>query len=414
MTGGSQAVRWTNWYANQDCAPAEVLRPRSEDEAVAAVERAVTEGRSVRPAGSGHSNVPLVPTDGCVLDLGGLSGVVGIDGLRATVRAGTRICDLGPLLWEHGLSLTNQGDIDGQQIAGAVATGTHGTGRDLGSLSNAVVGARVVRGDGTVVTVDDSTPEWLRAVRTSLGALGVVTELTLQVSPAYSLVSELEPCGWQELAGSWRERLDRHRHFLFYWFPSDASATAWFDLDPPLERDMVLIRTMDQVPNDTVAEREPRRVGRAYQVFPDPSEPDFHELEFMVPVERALDALGELREMFAARHPEHPMPLEVRFIAADDAYLSPFSNRPSCSISISGVMGADNSAVFADCERVFAGFDGRPHWGKWHPYAADTIARLYPDLDRFREVRAAFDPAGTFANDYLDRLLDPIDPGAAR
>lgn len=405
-------MHWTNWYRNQTCDPAEVVAPRTEAEVAETIDRARFAGRTVRPVGSGHSNVPLVLTDGVVIDLSGLSGVVDVDvaAHRATVRAGTRICDLGPLLWEQGLSLTNQGDIDGQQIAGAIATATHGTGRELGSLSSAVVGARLVRADGSTMVIDNSTPEWLRAARTSLGALGVLTELTLQVSPAYSLSARLQPCSWADLHAAWSARLEQHRHFLFYWFPSAAAASAWFAYDPPLGADTVLVRTMDPLPADAAGTGagDDVRVGRAYQVFADPSEPTFHELEFMVPIERAQEALGELRAMLLSRHPEHPLPLEVRFVAADDSYLSPFSGRASCSVSVSGVMGEDNTAVFRDCERVFAQFDGRPHWGKWHPYDAADLVALYPDLESFRRVRAELDPDRLFTNPYLSGLLDEL------
>jgi FAD/FMN-containing dehydrogenase len=256
--------------------------------------------------------------------------------------------------------------------------------------------------------VDASTPEQLRAARTSLGALGVLTEVTLQVSPAYSLAAALEPCSWSELMTSWRERLGGHRHFLFYWFPTAGAAQAWFSHDPPLGADSVLVRTMDVLDADAPVENAARRVGPAYQVFADPSEPTFHELEFMVPIERAEDALGELREMLLFTHPDHPLPLEVRFVAADDAYLSPFAARASCSISVSGLLGADNAGVFADCERVFARYDGRPHWGKWHPYDADDLEKLYPDLHRFRAIRDELDPHRTFTNPYLGTLLDAV------
>ncbi|WP_238993474.1 D-arabinono-1,4-lactone oxidase [Nocardioides caldifontis] len=409
-------MHWENWYGNQRCSPDHVVAPRSEEEVAEAVIAACARGRTVRPAGSGHSNVPLVPTDGTVLDLQRLTGLVAVDAAtrQVTVRAGTRIRDLGPMLWEHGLSLTNQGDIDGQQIAGAIATGTHGTGIGLGSLSSALLGARIVRADGTVATVDLSTPDELRAARTSLGALGVLTELTLQVSAAYALVAQLEPCSWDELMVGWRERLRQHRHFLFYWFPSEAAARAWFHHDPPLRADSVLVRTMDPAHPGTPSEDGDRRRGPAFQVFADPSEPDFHELEFMVPIERAEEALGELREMLLSAHPGHALPLEVRFVAADDAFLSPFAGRASCSISVSGVLGEDNATVFADCERVFARYDGRPHWGKWHPYDAAELERLYPDLDRFRKVREELDPGGTFTNPYLGALLDRAREGAAR
>ncbi len=409
-------MHWKNWYSNQSCDPHEVVLPESEEAVVDAVNRARREGWRVRAAGSGHSNVPLVSTDGQVVDLRNLSGLVSVDSERhrVTVGAGTRICDLGPMLWGEGLSLVNQGDIDGQQLGGAIATGTHGTGRELSSMSSAVVGARIVRADGEVVAVDESRADWLHAAQTSLGALGILTEVTLQVAPAYGLSSRLEPSSWEDLSARWEQLLGGHRHFLFYWFPSDAAAQAWFDYDPPLPADSLLLRTMDVVDRDVPAQLEPVRTGPAHTVFPDPSEPTFHEMEFMVPIERAQETLGELRSMVRSQHPDHPLPVEVRFIAADRAFMSPFSGRDSCAMSVSGVLGVDNSAFFADCARVFAQFGGRPHWGKWHPHTARDFAGLYPDLDRFRSVRADFDPDGMFTNDYLGSLLDEEPRGGRR
>lgn len=400
-------MQWSNWYGNLGCSPQSVVLPQTLAELVSAVETAEGSGLRVRPAGAGHSNVPLIVTDGLVVDVRHFSGLLDVDveRSRVTLGAGTRISDIGPLLWEHGLSLTNQGDIDSQAIAGAIATGTHGTGLEIGSLSGAVVGAQIVTGGGEIRTIDESTPDLLRATRTSLGVLGVLTNVTMEVSPAYCLESKYEVGWWTDVISTLRTRLDANRHFLFYWFPSEIAAGAWFKLDPPLHRDQVLMRTMNPVPSDAALKDADTRIDRAYRVFAEPCGPTFHETEFMVPIERAEEALGAVRDMVTTCHPNHGMPFEIRFIAADDAYLSPFADRASCAVSISGAMGVDNTAFFRDCESVFAEFAGRPHWGKWHEYMASRVEDLYPELGRFRAARAELDPLGTFSNGYLQNML---------
>lgn len=405
-------MTWTNWYRNVRCRPQVVERPGSEDEVRDAVRRASVAGLGVRVAGAGHSNVPLVPTDGMLLDLGGLHGLVAVDRDRrqATVRAGTPIADLGPLLWEHGLALRNQGDIDSQRIAGAVATGTHGTGRELGSLSGAVAGARIVVADGDVVDAGPGDPDLLRAARTSLGALGAMTTVTLDVTDAYCLEARLGWLPWDEALARWDELLLAHRHVTLYWCPT-ARSGAWLPLDPPVPADGVIVRTMDERPADAPP-RGPRHanphVDRAYRVFPDVYEPNFHEFEHMVALADAKEAVAAVRELVASTYPEQEFPVEIRFVAADDALLSPFADRASCSISVSAVMGADNEALFADCARVLAPFGARPHWGKWHAFTAERVAHAFPGLPAFADVQRRLDPAGTFLNDHVAGLLGRV------
>jgi FAD/FMN-containing dehydrogenase len=170
----------------------------------------------------------------------------------------------------------------------------------------------------------------------------------------------------------------------------------------------VILKTMDRLPPDA----EPRgrkhaepHVDRAYRVFADAYDPNFHEFEYMVGVEDGPQAVAAIRELIAGSHPDQAFPVEVRFVAADDAMLSPFAGRASCSISVSGVLGADNEALFADCHRELEPFGGRGHWGKWHAHDAGDLPALYPEYDAFRAVRERLDPDGRFLNPYLRTLL---------
>ena len=220
---------WANWSGRQRSKPAALHFIRSEDDAAAIVRSAVAQQRSVRVAGAGHSHAPLVLSDGVIVDASGLAGVVSVDAAskRARVWSGTRIYALGRALHDHGLALANQGDIDRQAIAGAVATGTHGTGRALQNLSASVTGMRLVTAAGAIIECNaQQHTELFRAARLNLGAFGIVTQLQLQLVDAY----RLEERGWSEPFDALLPKLDaliaQSRHFEFFWYPHNDMAVA--------------------------------------------------------------------------------------------------------------------------------------------------------------------------------------------
>ena len=220
-------VLWSNWSGRICAEPRQIERPRDEAAVIAAVRRAASARQSLRCLGAGHSHAPLVPTAGMILDTQDLVGVVRADAARgeATLRAGTRISALGAPLRAAGVALRNQGDIDRQSIAGAIATGTHGTGRELRNLSAAVVGARLVHADGEVVECDaQREPELFEVAKLSLGAVGVVTELSVSVRMAYKLAERM----WLDPLDDVLARIDAlsraTRHFEFFWMPGSARA----------------------------------------------------------------------------------------------------------------------------------------------------------------------------------------------
>src|SRR3954462_13613691 len=181
---------WRNWARDQRCAPRAIEEPRSEAEVTDALERAAAAGLPVRVAGSGHSFTDIACTDGVMLRLGRMNRVLNAnrEARLAEVEAGISLHELGPALLERGLAMENLGDVDKQSLAGALATGTHGTGARFGNLSSQVAALRLVTATGEVVECSaDDDPDLFQAARVGLGSVGVLTTVTLRCVPAHTL-----------------------------------------------------------------------------------------------------------------------------------------------------------------------------------------------------------------------------------
>ena len=385
---------WTNWSGRVSAEPTEIARVADEAGAIGAVRRAARAGIALRCLGAGHSHAPLAATSGVLLDTQDLAGVVRVDAARgtATLCAGTRISALGAPLRDAGVALHNQGDIDRQSIAGAVATGTHGTGRELRNLSAGVVGARVVLASGDVVVCDaQSEPELFELARLSLGAVGVTTELTVSVRPAYKLAERM----WLEPLDDVLARVDEHaaasRHFEFFWMPGSeraaCKALAETDADPmyPLAS-------------------EGARCAWSYEVLANERNDKHTEMEYSVPVARGPACFAALRARIARDFPELRWPLEYRTLAADDLWLSTASGRATATISVHQGAELPDEPLFRACEEIFAAHEGRPHWGKVHYRSGADLAALYPHWYDWWRARDRYDPDGVFLNPHLSSL----------
>jgi FAD-linked oxidoreductase len=425
-------VIWRNWSGEQTCAPAEVARPRSTEDVAAAVRRAAERGQVVRVAGAGHSFTDAVLTDGVLVSLDAMDRVVWADpgGRRVRVQAGIRLGALSERLARFGLALENMGDVDAQSIAGATATGTHGSGVELRNLSSAVEAVQLVAGDGAVHEIDGG--DALLAARVSVGALGVVTELTLRCVPAYVMRGVDAPARLDDVLERLDELAAASRHFEFYAFPhSDTvltrtnevvSAPARPPRRPRRWAEDVLVtnhglrvacglarRRPDWIPGisramtGTLAERV--RVDRSDRVFVSPRRVRFTEIEQAFPREAARDALRAILAE-AGRHPVI-FPIELRFVAPDDALLSPASGRATVYVAAHNYVGMPWEPYFRAVQAIGAEHGARPHWGKRHFHTARTLAPLYPGWERFQAVRRRLDPDGRFANRYVERVLGP-------
>ena len=361
---------------------------------MASVHRAIREGRRIRVVGAAHSHSPLVTTDDLLLDPLELDGLVVADRVsrEVRVRAGTRISALGAPLREAGVALHNQGDIDRQAIAGAVATGTHGTGITLRNLSSAVRGARLVLADGSVVECDaEAEPELHQVARLSLGAVGVVTELRLSVRDSYKLEEHM----WLEELDCVLERLEElttaTRHFEFFWMPGHERAAC-----------KSLAETEEEPRYPLAAEGS--RLAWSYDVLANERLEKHTEMEYSVPAEHGPDCLRTLRELVRRDFPELAWPLEYRTLAADDVWLSSAYERPTVTISVHQGADRDDAALFRACEAVFQSYEGRPHWGKVHFLSGEELAAIHPRWQDWWRVRDRYDPEGRFINPYLEQL----------
>ncbi|MEO0341711.1 MAG: FAD-binding protein, partial [Bacteroidota bacterium] len=215
-----------NWSQEYNWRPAHIHYPESEAAIQSIIQKAAEEGKRIRIIGTGHSFNPLWVTDQILVNLDKYQGLVDIDSEKnlATVKAGTKLHLLGALLYEQGLAMENMGDIDAQSIGGTISTGTHGTGLAFGTISTQVRKIRFINGKGEIkVCSSEVEPELFKAAQVSLGALGIITEITLQCVPAYrlELINGKEPL--QDVLSTFQERIQTHRNFEFYWFPHTQS-----------------------------------------------------------------------------------------------------------------------------------------------------------------------------------------------
>ncbi|MEX2256734.1 MAG: D-arabinono-1,4-lactone oxidase [Acidimicrobiia bacterium] len=428
---------WTNWAGNQRCDPAAWETPRSVLEVVEAVRRAQAAGQSVKVVGSGHSFTDAACTDGRLLSIDGLDRVVDVDRDEGTVtvEAGITIRALNRELAERGLALTNLGDIDRQTIAGATSTGTHGTGTHLGGLSTFIRAMELVTADGNVLTCSpDDEPEVFHGARVGLGALGVVTKLTLACEPAYTLRHVERPARLDDVASELDDLVDGHDHFEFYWLPhTDTCSLLCNDRTDEAPRPKSaykrwraevfypnyffgalvtagrvhppLVPRIAKVVAGTVGSS--RLIDRSDRILISTRLLRFVEMEYAIPREHAVEAVLAVRELIQREDLMVSFPVEVRFTAPDDIPLSTAHGRDTCYVAVHMAKGMPHEQYFDGVEAIMDRFEGRPHWGKLHGQTAATLAPRYPEWDRFHRLRSRLDPEGRFANAYLDRVLGP-------
>ncbi|MDQ6774497.1 MAG: FAD-binding protein [Candidatus Dormibacteraeota bacterium] len=430
--------RWSNWGRTYSCTPIRIMSPVSEEEIVAIVRAAADRGERVKVIGSGHSFTDIGCTDGCMVKLDRYNQVLAVHRERATitVQSGITILQLSDALAHFGLAMENAGDVAYQTISGAISTATHGTGEKLGNISSQVVRLTLVLADGRVMECSaEKEPEVFKAAQVSLGALGVISTVTLRCVPAYNLRSLQEPKHLDELLDTLDERCRENDHFEFFWWPHTAWAQA-----------ITNTRTHDRVQDssrragfgayvsDILIENQafgliqraaalnrawiPRLAGftartmtrkemadRSDRIFANERLVRFAEMEYALPRQHLVPAIRDIRSMIERTGLLISFPIEVRAVAADDIPLSPAYGRAVGYIAVHVFHKFEYEPYFREVEAIMNGYDGRPHWGKLHFQNADTLRPRYPLWDQFHAVRERFDPEGMFGNAYLERVL---------
>ncbi|MFD2518680.1 D-arabinono-1,4-lactone oxidase [Salinimicrobium flavum] len=391
---------WKNWSGSLVFQPGKVFEPESEAEIVDLIQNARREGKNVRVVGAGHSSSALVKTEDYLLSLKHFQGVESPDSEtgRATVPAGMTVKDAGKDLFRYGLAMHNTGDVDVQTLAGAIGTGTHGTGIQLKNLSSMLVGARMINGKGEILEVSkEKDPEFLRALRVSLGTCGIFLKMRLQLLPTYRLHRK-EWCVHLDKCFENLEELQKNnRNFDFYWYP---------------RTDLCKIRVMNEegaeMPEITYGSLEMERKGHSHKILPRSRHLKFDEMEFVFDAEKATDCFMEVREQVRKKwRKEVAWRILYRTIQADDVCISPMYGRESVTISLHHNAGMPFEEYFKDIEPIFLKYGGRPHWGKKHFLKADQLKEMYPEWDTFQKHRQKMDPDGVFLTPYLKEILNP-------
>ena len=428
-------MRWSNWAGDQHCAPAAYEEPASEEEISAAIGRAVAAGKALRVAGSGHSFTDAACTDGHMLSLRRMNRLISADAESGLVEveAGITLHELGPLLAGRGLAMENLGDVDAQSLAGALATGTHGTGARFRNLSAQVAALRLVTADGSIVSCSaDDDPDLFRAARVGIGALGVVSAVALRCVPLETLRRTDDQRPLDEVLGRFEELVDGHERFELFTFPYSGLAltrvTERVDEEPappPAEwlRDVLLEngalgafcragrafprlvppinRALGKLATGSV------RTDRSYRIYANPRYVHFTEMEYAITRAAGPEAVRAVLDLIERRRLPIVFPIEVRVVAGDDALLSPAHERDTCYIAVHQYRGMEFEGYFRAVEAIMDGYGGRPHWGKRHYQSAGTLRERYPEWDRFAAVRDRVDPQRVFQNDYARRVLGP-------
>lgn len=427
---------WRNWSGSVESKPRERMTPETLTALINIVKRSRRDKRQIRVVGAGHSFTPLAQTNDILISLDHLQGIEAVDKeqQRVTVLGGTQLKTLGEKLLEQGLAQENLGDIDVQSIAGAISTGTHGTGVNFGTLSTQVEKLTLLTASGELLECSaDERPDIFKAAQVSLGLLGIIAKVTLRVVPAQQLHFQSRREYLSDILNNLEKLKQENDHFEFFWFPhtewvqakylnktttalGEQKSSFWSDVNKVVVENGVYWLLSEScrlaprlaTPISTVSALGVASIEEtdySHRLFATPRMVRFQEMEYNIPAEHLPNVLAELRNCIERHKIKVHFPVECRFVRADDIWLSPAYQRDSAYVAVHMYRGMPYQEYFRLAEEIFKRYQGRPHWGKMHQRSAEELAQIYPRWHDFRRIRAKLDPQGMFLNDYLQRLF---------
>jgi FAD/FMN-containing dehydrogenase len=388
----------SNWSGDIQFTPGRVEKPADEQELQQLIATARSKGLNIRAMGAGHSCAPIVETRQVIVRMDHFKGLLHYDtkNCTATIGAGNTVEETGESHFSVGLGMENTGHIDKQVMAGAISTGTHGAGKKLTNLSGQITGIKMVTGAGEIKSFNqDNDPEIMKALRVSLGSLGIFTELSLRVLPRFELNRRQYCASTEDCMHHLEELMEENRNFCFYWYP---------------RRDDVSIRLWNEPGKGTkelpYAKLYKELSGWGKDVLPSRQELKFNELEYSFDIDTAPEVFAATRKRIKEKHRQQvAWRILYRPVAKDDALLSNAYGKDIVAITVHHHAPLLYRDYFDDIEKIFRSFGGRPHWAKKHSLGANELSRLYPQWEQFQKLRAEFDPDGIFLNDYMKKIF---------
>jgi len=427
-------MTWKNWAGNESANPIKVHRPQCESDIVAVVGYASALKQRVKVVGSGHSFTAIAVAPDHLVEMTRYNKVVGLDAdrMEVTVESGIVISDLNEYLDKAGFAMPNLGDVTYQTISGALSTSTHGTGALRTGLAAQVTAFRMVTASGEVLQCSAyENADVFHCGRVGLGALGILSTITLRIVPAFRLHAVEEPMRVDTLLANLDEHVNGNDFFEFYWIPH----TGWaltkrnnvteLPADPPARFKTwfnkmfmenyafgtlcyigrLFPRLIPRLSKALPSTGRTEYVNASHRIFASKRLVRFYEMEYSIRRDAVAEALNRVRRMVDDCGFLLNFPVEVRFTAGDDIPLSTGTGRDNAYIAVHVFKGMKYEPYFREVEAIMSDYEGRPHWGKIHFKTADSLEPLYPEWKRYIEVRNRLDPEGVFTNDYLRRVL---------
>lgn len=428
----TQNNTFKNWAETVVCHPEQILKPSSEEEIAQIITTASQTGKRIRVVGNGHSFSGLVGTDSILIALDNWGGVIERNDNIVSVKAGSNIKTLGEDLFNLGLAQENLGDIDVQSIAGAVSTGTHGTGVEFGNLATQVDEITFINAKGEKITCSESqNHDIFKAAQVSLGSLGIITRMKLRCIPKYVLELKNKKNNLTDCLSKLDQYNKENRNFEFYYFPYTETVQMKIsnvtDGEPQESgfmgylNDIVLENGLFKFFSEIsrLVPSQSKRVSKMVGAFVGESKRNtwshrvyatsrlvrFTEMEYNIPKDSFEECMLEIKKKIDDTQYDLHFPIECRFVKGDDIWMSPAYQRDSAYLAIHMYKGMPYEQYFKDMEAIFKKYDGRPHWGKMHFQTPDSLKELYPKWDEFHAIRKEMDPKGIFMNDYLKGIF---------
>lgn len=425
---------WHNWSESVHCRMEQYLVPHTLGELVSIVHSCKQLGKTIRIVGAGHSFTPLVATSDVMVALHHLKGIDYIDHEKevVTVWGGTNLKDLGKELYANGYAMQNLGDINAQTIAGAISTGTHGTGIAFGNIPTQIVGLTILCADGNLYKINkEKNAHLFQAARISLGMLGIIVKVDIKVVPSYLLIANSFRLSLDDCIQQIEVLKKENRNFEFYWFPYTKTVQvktmnvftgqkqskqrqnmfkklvvengvfwALSEISKRVPKTTKTISTLSALGVPVGSE-----VNASHLLYATPRLVKFQEMEYSIPEAAIGDVLKEIEQTIKKQKIKVHFPIECRFVQQDDIWLSPSYKRNSAYIALHMYKGMEFNDYFLAMEEIFQKYEGRAHWGKMHTMTYDDLNKVYPKLNDFLHIRQKWDMEGIFMNTYLQDLL---------